>query len=795
MSKIGKLVRNPSAFFKDAAKKLGAGQVSSVPVGRLAPGTMKKLSDRISSFSLPISQFVQQFSLSFTRIGNRLPDLGLPSAYMLGFLDHKSLFYANELSGYNAYGLKLPVARQLMLPPDKLFRKVRFKQGDVIVVWGRKDPGGLSAYAKKHSVPIHRVEDAFIRSIDLGGVHGTPLSYIYDRTGIYFDAEQPSDLETLLNEYDFKADETLLMRARACIERMVESGAGKHNFTDRVDTGSVYGEKTKKRVLVIGQVEDDASIRYGCSKRIGNNELVIRAGLENPDAQIIFKPHPDVIAGLRRASSDPGQVESIAQVLYDSLPIADALETIDHVYTISSLDGFEALLRGINVTTFGAPFYSGWGLTDDRQPEARRKRTLTVEEVFAAAYILYPRYLNPFTKERIEIEEALELLEWMKTNGVFPNDIHDDERVSNVLIKRSEKALQAGDVAEAMRLAYFAVSANSSPSAYVHRARVNLKAGIFGEAIERDFLLACNLSKWDDPDILMAYAKYLWEFFGNTSEFHQLLTRIRKLEKRSSTRQLTLAAMLNSCGFYEAAIEVACEAAGRQTDHQSIGYIELSHTLNQALPGAGLGASRASDLREIIKSETLRFAHTILDSKGDFCVVGNSPKEIGSGNGARIDSHKTVIRFNAFSLRYPFYKDYGSRTDVWVRMPRNIGLTDRVDPSIKQLIIGGSNWQHRMADGAFLFERLLGDYGSVGVVPFDVYKRLVYELKSVPSSGLQMLYWIYSLTGPIPIERVYGFELTDQPKNKDRQYGATTQRVVRHDWEKERAFFELIISR
>ena len=42
-------------------------------------------------------------------------------------------------------------------------------------------------------------------------------------------------------------------------------------------------EKNKKRILVIGQVEDDASIKYGCKKPITNTELVYLAYMENPD--------------------------------------------------------------------------------------------------------------------------------------------------------------------------------------------------------------------------------------------------------------------------------------------------------------------------------------------------------------------------------------------------------------------------------------------------------------------------------------------------------------------------------
>ena len=79
-------------------------------------------------------------------------------------------------------------------------------------------------------------------------------------------------------------------------------------------------------------------------------------------------------------------------------------------HTITSLSGFEALLKGIKVTTVGAPFYSGWGLTDDRQPVPRRMRSLSLLELLAGAYLLYPRYANPETGEPLDLEDVLQLI-------------------------------------------------------------------------------------------------------------------------------------------------------------------------------------------------------------------------------------------------------------------------------------------------------------------------------------------------------------------------------------------------
>ncbi|WP_312841691.1 capsular polysaccharide export protein, LipB/KpsS family [Sinorhizobium psoraleae] len=90
---------------------------------------------------------------------------------------------------------------------------------------------------------------------------------------------------------------------------------------------------------------------------------------------------------------------------------ADALEGADHVYTITSLMGFEALLRGIRVTCLGLPFYAGWGITDDRQVSPRRTRLRSVREIFAAAYLLHSRYFDPETGEPSDLEAVIRRLD------------------------------------------------------------------------------------------------------------------------------------------------------------------------------------------------------------------------------------------------------------------------------------------------------------------------------------------------------------------------------------------------
>ncbi len=277
-----------------------------------------------------------------------------------------------------------------------------------IFVWSLRAPDGLRSFAAQNSIPVYFIEDGFIRSVEANASRTPPLSLAFDQGTAYFDCRTASDLERLLATYDFDADPDLLERARNGIRFLLESGVSKYNSDAKTDIDSVYGPKTGKRVLVIGQVEDDASIQFGCLPPITNNDLVRLAAAENPEAQIIYKPHPDILNRVRLAQSDPHDVRHLCRILTEPLPMARAFETIDHVYTITSLAGFEALLRGLKVTVQGCPFYAGWGLTDDRQPNPRRGRRLTIEALFAGAYLLYPRYFEPDTGRSVSFEETVE---------------------------------------------------------------------------------------------------------------------------------------------------------------------------------------------------------------------------------------------------------------------------------------------------------------------------------------------------------------------------------------------------
>ncbi|MEZ5586132.1 MAG: hypothetical protein R3E46_03570 [Sedimenticolaceae bacterium] len=307
--------------------------------------------------------------------------------------------------------------------PIPLFRM----QGqDYLVGWGYKSDARLARYiARRRGVPFLHLEDGFLRSIGLG-VHQSPaLSIVIDDIGMYYDARRPSRLEELLNRgtcafptlppferlqttigtshVDPLDDPVLLGRAERCIAQIVEHRLSKYNDAADIDLGT----KTKPRVLVVDQTAGDHSIAFGLADAGRFDQMLHSALVDHPDAEIIVKVHPDVLAGMKRGHlQDSRNNARIRLVAQPANPIG-LCEQVDHVYVVTSQLGFEALMVGKPVTCFGAPFYAGWGVTTDKVAIARRQRQRTLTQLFAAAYILYPRYQLPGSAgQPVEIEDV-----------------------------------------------------------------------------------------------------------------------------------------------------------------------------------------------------------------------------------------------------------------------------------------------------------------------------------------------------------------------------------------------------
>ncbi len=301
--------------------------------------------------------------------------------------------------------------KRQFLPQFFADTKVRFarkpKGSETVAVWGGADAPADAL----------RVEDGFLRSAGLGADLIRPLSLVIDKTGIYFDATRPSDLENILNTQELTQSQ--ITRARQLRQNLIAGGISKYNSGDR---GWTRPDTQKSVVLVVGQVETDASLKYGSPDIKTNLALLQRVRALCPDDYIVYKPHPDVLAGLR---DQRGAVEPFTALCDEMLTVDIApdhlLSQIDTVHTMTSLMGFEALVREIPVTCHGMPFYAGWGLTTDTVREPRRVKHLSLDSLIYGALVSYPRYYDTNAGCFIGPEQTLEMLKDRRTSGTHGN--------------------------------------------------------------------------------------------------------------------------------------------------------------------------------------------------------------------------------------------------------------------------------------------------------------------------------------------------------------------------------------
>lgn len=276
-----------------------------------------------------------------------------------------------------------------------------------VLVWGRKPPDSkLERVLKRHQ--ITRMEDGFIRSVGLGSNFTAPRSLVIDQEGIYFDATGPSALETLLEHYC--CSDIDLHRARQLIRVLLAERISKYTrpADSNFDISFYHG---KQVLLVVGQVDGDASLRFGSGAVECNLDLIKAVRESNPHAIVVYKPHPDVVSGNRSDGIERNcELQTLCDRIETVLPIDVVLQYCEEVHTISSLTGLEALLYNKHVVTYGRPFYAGWGLTTDRCNFARRSRKRTLNELIYISYIRYPAYLDISSGEHVSVEQTVEAL-------------------------------------------------------------------------------------------------------------------------------------------------------------------------------------------------------------------------------------------------------------------------------------------------------------------------------------------------------------------------------------------------
>jgi capsular polysaccharide export protein len=268
------------------------------------------------------------------------------------------------------------------------------RDSEAIAGWGIKPRSRYAMRAAaRRGLPYVALEEGFLRSVGFGQQNVEPLSVIVDPVGIYYDSTRCSWLERLLEEGALD-DPVLLARAEAAIAMLRAEKLTKFNTAPTVDERELYSGLGDDFILIIDQTFNDESVLRSGAGPDPFTTMLRQARLDHPDRRIVIKSHTTVLN-----TPGPGYFAT-------------------HDASGGRVTVFDRdLIAGKPVTCFGLPFYAGWGLTRDRVACPRRRRRRSLAQIFAAAYLLYPTYVDPYLGQRCDFERAVEILLFLRARN------------------------------------------------------------------------------------------------------------------------------------------------------------------------------------------------------------------------------------------------------------------------------------------------------------------------------------------------------------------------------------------
>lgn len=333
---------------------------------------------------------------------------------------------SDNLSGYFADGYYNPV--RLTLQPrghevawdDNPFRAEGYS---FAASWDMGDYNCDKALrvVTTHGIPLVLCEAGPVKSIVPHNMKEYPrkfrqgLSVIADIHGFNYDAEAETDLEHWIAA-GMKPEnrEAGLAQAQKWMKFVVDHGISKYNHapltSPKLDALKAAG---RRYVLVVDQDCADESVFMSGGTPEAFERMIQAALDENPDCTVIVKTHPIQVAGnpsgVVGAYSGVVDSDRIVRVDWNINPYS-LLGIVEKVYVQSSAFGFEALMAGKEVHTFGLPWYAGWGATVDamEKPSRAAAGKRSVEELFGFFYLKYTRWFDPETGERCQIGQTLD---------------------------------------------------------------------------------------------------------------------------------------------------------------------------------------------------------------------------------------------------------------------------------------------------------------------------------------------------------------------------------------------------
>lgn len=301
--------------------------------------------------------------------------------------------------------------------------------------------------------------------------------------------------------------------------------------------------------------------------------------------------------------------------------------------------------------------------------------------------------------------------------------------------------------------------------------------------------------------VYFRYADYLTQAFGyQHPSLNGLLIAItqnlnlRKLSRSQKSRLLTIAYAQNNGEIVNILL--------RDMNLQEVSVLPNSMYLESRFGEYYFFRNqpvflRAFSMLSAIEDARQRLEEIFCSAKGNICIVGNGPSNLGQNLGNFVDSHRYVVRFNEFSLE--FEKDYGIKTDIIVcnkKLIRNFAMSKLTKPDVFRVICS-NNYTFKQDDYAKEILPLWAGDRLYTVIPPEIFQELIARLGCLPSSGLAFLYWLYKVSGSVSREKILGFSHLSGSKYTDHYFENQNRRPLKtdiHSWDSESSLFQEITN-
>lgn len=196
-----------------------------------------------------------------------------------------------------------------------------------------------------------------------------------------------------------------------------------------------------------------------------------------------------------------------------------------------------------------------------------------------------------------------------------------------------------------------------------------------------------------------------------------------------------------------------------------------------------------------MEEERAALMERLADRKRATAVVGNSPIELGKGQGRRIDGYDEVIRFNDFDTSAPFDADYGSKTTVHVQTYPIYFRADAARPPEGALLVQRNAFNiFEPRDWTPVLEAF-EDGQRITWLDRSTYLAAANAIGGPPSAGLSLAHLMRGLRGPLKRRDFFGFSFVDQLYGDNKAHYFNDERPsLMHDWAREAAHFETLFA-